>query len=261
MNSSASQSAAAIFRAHEERAPFDDTTGRLAISSLDEAYDIQDAYVARLAGQHGDRVGYKIGLTSPVMQKMCGIATPVAGVVLGQRVHVTKTRLGLADHVHPGIEFEIAVRVAHELSPDAAPFSLEAIAEAVDGVGPAFEIIDDRGADYSRLDVRALVADNAWNAGVVLGEFSSEWPDLAAVRGIGECNDKVVAEGTGRDVLGHPLNPVVWLANHLAERNLSLGPGDIVLTGSMARTCFVSANQHYRLTIEPIGSVEVAFAD
>jgi 2-keto-4-pentenoate hydratase len=261
MNSSASQSAAAIFRAHEERAPFDETTGRLVISGLDEAYDIQDAYVARLAEHHGHRVGYKIGLTSPVMQKMCGIATPVAGVVLGQRVHVTKTRLGLADHVHPGIEFEIAVRLASELTPDAAPFSLEAIAEAIDGVGPAFEIIDDRGADYSRLDVRALVADNAWNAGVVLGEFRSEWPNLAAVGGIVECNDEVVDEGTGADVLGHPLNAVAWLANHLAERSLALRPGDIVLTGSLARTCFVSANQRYRLTIEPLGSVEVEFAD
>jgi 2-keto-4-pentenoate hydratase len=61
-------------------------------------------------------------------------------------------------------------------------------------------------------------------------------------------------------VLGHPLNPVVWLANHLAARNLSLRPGDIVLTGSLARTRFVSPGEHYRLTIEQVGCVEVTFA-
>lgn len=260
MHMSASEQSAAILRAHDERAPFDETTGRLVVGSLEEAYAIQSAYVARLPEQFGDPVGYKIGLTSPVMQEMCGITTPVAGVVLARRVHASATRLPLASYVNPGIEFEIAVRLASELAPHDAPFSYDAIARAIDGVCPAFEIVDDRGADYSRLDVRALVADNAWNAGVVLGEFRSDWPDLGSVRGIVECNDTVVAEGTGHDVLGHPLNPVVWLANHLAAQNLSLRPGEIVLTGSMARTRFVSANEHYRLTIDQLGCVEVTFA-
>jgi 2-keto-4-pentenoate hydratase len=260
MSMLASELAMLILRDHEDRAPFDETTGRLDIRCLDEAYAIQGAYVAGLLKQFGGPAGYKIGLTSPVMQKMCGITTPVAGVILGRRVHATATRLPLANYVNPGIEFEIAVRLASEFSPDAAPFSYDAIAQAIDGVCPAFEIIDDRGADYSRLDVRALIADNAWNAGIVLGEFRSDWPDLGAVRGIVECNDVVVAEGTGHDVLGHPLNPVVWLANHLAARNLSLRPGDIVLTGSLARTRFVSPGEHYRLTIEQVGCVEVTFA-
>jgi 2-keto-4-pentenoate hydratase len=90
-------------------------------------------------------------------------ATPISifSSRLSQRVYVTATRLPLANYVNPGIEFEIAARLASEFSPDAAPFSYDEIAQAIDGVCPAFEIIDDRGADYSRLDVRALVADNA----------------------------------------------------------------------------------------------------
>lgn len=260
MNTSVSEQAAAILRAHEERAPFDNTTGRLVIGSLDDAYAIQSAYAARLPEQYGDAVGYKIGLTSPIMQKMCGITTPVAGVVFRRRVHASASRLPIADYVNPGIEFEIAVRLGTELEPEAAPFGFDTIARAIDGVCPAFEIVDDRGADYARLDVRALIADNAWNAGVVLGEFTSSWPNLDAVRGTVACNDVVVAEGAGHDVLGHPLNPVVWLANHLAAQNVSLRRGEIVLTGSLARTRFVSADDHYRLTIDGLGSVEVSFS-
>jgi 2-keto-4-pentenoate hydratase len=77
----ASELAVLILRDHEERAPFDETTGRLDIRCLDEAYAIQGAYVARLLKQFGGPAGYKIGLTSSVMQKMCGITTPVAGVL------------------------------------------------------------------------------------------------------------------------------------------------------------------------------------
>ena len=33
------------------------------------------------------------------------------------------------------------------------------------------ELVDDRHADYAKLDVRTLVADNSWNAGVVLEQL------------------------------------------------------------------------------------------
>lgn len=36
---------------------------------------------------------------------------------------------------------------------------------------PAFELVDDRRMDYSRFaaNILSFIADNAWNAGVVLG--------------------------------------------------------------------------------------------
>ena len=37
---------------------------------------------------------------------------------------------------------------------------------------PAFELVDDKGAGYSDLFFLGVVADNTWNAGVVLGPRS-----------------------------------------------------------------------------------------
>src|SRR3989442_1049102 len=53
-------------------------------ASISDAYDIQERYVALLRGEHGDAVGYKVGLTSATMQKFCGIDHPIAGAVLGR---------------------------------------------------------------------------------------------------------------------------------------------------------------------------------
>ena len=41
--------------------------------------------------------------------------------------------------------------------------------------------VDDRAADYGNLDVKSLVADNSWNAGIVLAPFVANWPELEPV--------------------------------------------------------------------------------
>jgi len=53
-----------------------------APATIADAYDIQQKYVPLLGGEHGDAVGYKVGLTSAAMQAFCGIDHPIAGVVL-----------------------------------------------------------------------------------------------------------------------------------------------------------------------------------
>src|SRR4029079_10442638 len=145
-------------------------------------------------------IGYKIGLTSARMQKLCRIDHPIAGVVLERRLCASGTRLSLSSLIHLGIEFEICVRLGRALAPREHAYTLEDVTQAVDAVAPAFEVVDDRNSAYP-LDLLSLVADNAWNDGLVVGPFQSSWPDLAAARGTVECNGKVVDEGHGRDVL------------------------------------------------------------
>jgi 2-keto-4-pentenoate hydratase len=130
----------------------------------------------------------------------------------------------------------------------------------VDAVAPAFEVIDDRNSAYP-LDLLSLIADNSWNEGNVLGEFVDRWPDLANTRSILELDSKVIDEGKGADVLGHPFEPLRWLANNLSRQGETLKKGDIVLTGSWVTTRFPKPGERYRHTIEGVGSVEMAFTD
>ncbi|MBK8015584.1 MAG: fumarylacetoacetate hydrolase family protein [Betaproteobacteria bacterium] len=224
--------------------------------NLEDAYAIQAELVRRLVPLHGPRVGYKIGLTSPRMQQMCSIEHPVGGVVLASRRQTSGIVRRLSDIVHLGLEFEICVRIGRDLPPRSAPYTMDDIAQAVSAVAPAFEVIDDRNSPYP-LDVLSLVADNAWNEGIVLGEFRESWPDLAKVRGTVERNGEAIDQGEGSAVLGHPFAPVVWLANHLSARGETLRAGEIVSTGSLVTTRFPEPGDRFRFTVEGIGSTEL----
>jgi 2-keto-4-pentenoate hydratase len=244
---------------HDGGVRFQPFAAARGIADLAAAYRAQDALVDLMAERTGAvPAGYKIGLTSARMQAMCGIPHPIAGVVLSDRVRPSGARLDPASFGRLGIEFEIAVRLARDLPTMAAPYALPEIAAAIDAVAPAIEIVDDRAADYSALDPLSLVADNSWNAGIVLGAFERHWPDLPSLVGTVTRNGMPLDRGTGADVLGHPFAPLVWLANHQAERGRGLAAGTIVLTGSIVTTKFPSSGETYRFELAGLGSVEVA---
>jgi 2-keto-4-pentenoate hydratase len=246
-----------LVREHEQGEQFRPFATANGAASLEDAYAIRDRFVSLLKTRHGEPVGYKIGLTSKRMQAMCGIDQPIAGVVLGDRVHHSGTSVTASDYGRIGLEFEIAVRMASDLVAQAAPFTAESVAGHVGGVCAAIEIVDDRAADYAKLDVLSLVADNSWNGGIVLSEFRDRWPALDSARGIVRSNGAEVDRGHGRDVLGHPFAPLAWLANHLAAQGRSLRAGEIVMTGSLVTTRFPTSTEAYSFEIEGLGTVEL----
>lgn len=256
------QRAAELLEAHATRQPFRAFTGSAALPSLRAAYAVQRCYITRLAAQLGSSIaGYKIGLTSPRMQAMCGIDSPIAGRVLAHRLLADGVILRRADYGRLGIEFEIGVRLARDLPATLAPHSDESVAQAVAAVAPAVEVVDDRAAQYQDLDMCSLVADNAWNAAVILGAWQTTWPDLAALLGIVERNGAELDRGYGRDVLGSPLHALTWLANHLAESGEGLRAGDVVATGSIVPTRFPTGPEQYRYSLPGLGEVSFSVVD
>lgn len=254
--SSIARRARALFDAHRAGASFAPFAGSEALGTLAEAYAVQRAYVALVAAaRHTEVAGYKVGLTSPRMQAMCGIDSPIAGVVLGDRLHRDGVTLRRADYGRLGIEFEIAVRLARDLPAVGAPYDFDTVAAAVGAVAPAVEVVDDRAAVYQGLDMATLVADNAWNAGVVTGDWHDRWGDLAAAEAVVELDGVELDRGFGRDVLGHPFHSLAWLANHLALSGDGLRAGQVVATGSIVTTRFPTASERYRYRVEGLGDV------
>jgi 2-keto-4-pentenoate hydratase len=225
------------------------------LASMADAYDIQDKYVPLLRAVHGEAVGYKVGLTSKAMQSFVGVDHPIAGVVLTKRAFQSGASVRRADYGRIGLEFEIAVRMKSDMPASATTPS--AVAGFVDGVAAAIEIVDDRAADYGNLDIKTLVADNSWNAGIVLAPFVANWPELEPVLGKATQNGAPAGEGYGRDILGHPFNSVAWLNAQLVSRGGALRKGDIVMTGSVMKTVFPTEPAHFRFDMPGLGSVEV----
>jgi 2-keto-4-pentenoate hydratase len=228
-----------------------------APATISDAYDIQDKYVALLRREDTETAGYKVGLTSATMQAFCRIDHPIAGVVLASRVHRSGAKVRRSDFGRLGLEFEIAVRIKSDIPATEKALTAETIEPHIEGICAAIELVDDRDADYTSLDVRSLVADNSWNGGIVLSDFRSTWPDLAPLLGRATNDGDLIGEGHGRDILGHPFNSVAWLATHLASRGAALKAGQIVMTGSVMKTVFPERDARYRFDLEGLGSVEV----
>lgn len=252
------EAAAALMRDHAQKRNIVPFAREYGAADIPAAYAIQAAYNRLQEQRLGTRAGYKIGLTSRRMQQMCGVDHPNSGVVFEKRLHPSGIALPLSSLVHLGIEFECCARLGRDLAPRDREFSLEEVADAVQAVAPAFEVIDDRNSAYP-LDLLSLIADNSWNEGNVLGDFVTSWPELSEARSILECDGRIIDQGYGRDVLGHPFEPLRWLANNLSRQGQTLRRGEIVLTGSWVTTRFPKAGERYRHTIEGVGSVEVRF--
>lgn len=252
--------AKAIAQRHEKRERFtlDAPEGRAG--DLAFAYATQDALLPRLGGG-AEIVGWKIGLTTPRMQQMCGVAEPIVGAILAGRLHRAPARVAVGDHVRLGVESEIALRIGRAFA-TGETVSPGRVLEHVDGVAAAFELVDDSGADYARLSAVTLVADNAWNAGLVTGPVraAADIGALAGRRGVLTRDGEAVDEGSSSDVLGDPANALAWVVGHLASRGRALEPGQWVSTGSIVPTKFVAPGQTWRFEVEGLEPVELTLA-
>lgn len=250
--------AAHLVAAHHTRKLHAPLPAALRPATLDQAYATQDAFFRRRVAERGPLAGWKVALTSPVMQRLVGFAHPLAGPLHGEHIHDSPTTLAVADFIHLGIECELAFKLAQDMPrPDE-----QGLAGALAAVAPAFELIEDRHADYAEFDALGVVADNCWNGGVVVGGFVplKQLPDLDALTGRLFIDDRAAGEGSGRDVLGHPLNALAWLAQHCAGRGTPLRAGQIVMTGSMIATKFAMAGQRFRFVVDQLGEVDLAIA-
>ena len=221
--------------------------------TIADSYAIQREWV-RLQREAGRQVvGHKIGLTSRAMQISSQITEPDYGTLLDSMV------------LRDGSEVEAARFILAR--PLAGPgVTLFDVLNATDYVVPALELIDARIEQFDRhtkapRKVLDTIADNAANAGIVLGGRPMR-PDAVDWRWAGALlykNGVIEESGLGAAVLNHPANGVAWLANKLAPYGESLAAGEIVLGGSFTRPVACAAGDTFHADYGPLGSISLRF--
>ena len=224
-----------------------------------EAYAVQEELLALLAAAgRGPIAGYKIGLTTPVMRALMGADEPIAGAIFADTVPRSPARVHAADFINLAVECEIALRLGADLPASGAPYSREGVAGAVAACAPAFELVEDRAADYGSITALEIIEENSWNGGIVLGpEVAVSGLDLAQARAEMRIDGRPAGEGRGGDAMGHPFEVLAWLANMLAERDKPLERGMVVMTGSVVTTKHLEPGQSASLSIEGLGEAEL----
>ncbi|MCY4404751.1 MAG: fumarylacetoacetate hydrolase family protein [Rhodospirillaceae bacterium] len=226
--------------------------------TLEEAYAVQEG----LAASAGLAVaGYKIGATNAQVQARFGVDAPFSGRLFADYVSESPLRVP-ADTVNfYAIEAEFDFVMAHALAPRAAPYTRDDVRAAVASVHPAIEVPDSRYSDWLSMKAPDLIGDNAIGCLLALGAEAAGMldHDLAGQPVIVRINGEVVSEGAGANVLGDPWNVMVWLANHLSARGLTLEAGHIVTTGSAADVVQCQPGDTVTAEFGPIGQAEVHF--
>lgn len=224
---------------------------------LVQAYQVQLGLIARRCAAGERQVGWKVGLTSPAIQRQFGFAEPVFGCLLADGIRRSGHEFGKSELIEPGFEVELCMRLRAPLS---GPVDLATVRQAVEACHPALEIIETRG-DF-RGQMPLALADNAQQKAFVIGDPVALAPelDLPSVEARVWINGTEVASGRGDGVLGNPLNSVVWLARTLPAYGRTLAAGDYVMTGSFTRQFPLAPGDQVRAEFSGVGAVETRMA-
>lgn len=254
MNFDPRQTAGDLFDSMKHRRVFTASTDIAAVLTLDEAYRVQEHLIALMCDDEQATIaGYKVA-----MVRTGETVLPVAGAILSGRVRRSGDELRFSDHVRLGVEPELCFRMGVDITPEMTE-AAGRIRDFVDGVAPAYEIIDDRGATIGDFEPSALIAENGWCKGVVLGDFVPlpAPPKCRATYRSGAAGEDV-AEGVV-DV-DERLAALSSLVRTLQARGLTLARGHVAMSGSVFPLQFPANAGSFAFEVAGIGRAEVSCA-
>jgi 2-keto-4-pentenoate hydratase len=223
----------------------------------EQAYALQGE-VARLREDRGERIiGYKIGCTSRAIQDQLGIREPIFARVFDTACFPSASRIGYARFANLAIEGELAIRLSRDMR--RGPLSDEEFIEAIASVFPVIEL-HHYVLPVTGPSVVALIASGGMHAGLVLAEQEAGCSGrVPMVRELDVAIDDALA-GTTREpwTMGGPAATLRWLTSRLAGWDLSLRPGQMILTGSALPLFPVEPGSRVTAEALPLGRSSVS---
>lgn len=196
-----------------------------------------------LAAHYGKVVGYKAGLTNPATQKKFNTDQPTWGVLYEGMIQPNGFTTAPNFGARPLFEADMLVRVKdagvnHAKTP-------EEVIQHIDQVIPFIELPDLIVQAPPKLDGAGV---NAINVGARLGvagtpiavpaDRMDRYVMLAQLANMSihvkNQAGEQIGSGKGSDILEHPLNAVVWLAQALRKEHRQMKPGDLISLGSFS---------------------------
>ena len=250
--------AAQLAQAEATQVGIDPLTSQDPEITVDEAYYIQLENIKKKLEAGQKIIGKKIGLTSLAVQNMLGVNEPDYGHLLDSMVVENGGTVDCSQMLLPKIEGEIAFILKEDLrGPNVTVLD---VLQATDYVVPAIEIVDTRVQDW-KIKLPDTVADNASSGLLVLGGKPTKIEDLD-LELVGMAlykNGEVVNTGVGAAALGNPATCVAWLANRLADYDITLKAGEVILSGALSSMVEAKPGDNFTVRIAHMGQVSVNF--
>lgn len=251
--------AEALYGAWQTGNAIDPLTARYPHMSIENAYGVQQAFIAQRLAQGERVIGKKIGVTSRAVMDMLKVDQPDFGYLLDGMCASSASSVPTTGLIQPKAEGELAFVLKKDLI---GPGVTNAdVLAATEGVMVCFEIVDSRIRDW-KITIQDTVADNASCGLFILGDrlVPLSEVDLSLCAMVLEKNGEIVATGAGAASMGSPANAVAWLANTLGRLGMPLKAGEVILSGALGAMVPVTAGDNLRVSIGGVGSCSVRFS-
>lgn len=212
----------------------------------------------------GQRVaGWKIAATSQAGQQHIAVSGPLAGPVFAPRVQADGARVSLAANRMRVAECEIVFTLGRALAPRAQRYGRDEVLAAVVSVHPGIEVPDSRFLQFEQAGEAQLIADCACSNDMVLGAAVPADERLGALPTLlvrAQVSDGRSPQGVGSNVLGDPVEALVWLVNELGAAGQRIEPGQFVTTGACVPPIPVLPGQDLEADFGWIGRIRASFS-
>jgi 2-keto-4-pentenoate hydratase len=231
---------------------------RFALSSLDEAYQVQAIGMQQALAQGRQLSGAKAGLTSAALRAALKVEEPLYGRLFADTACRSGAAIAWERLLQPKVEIELALLLAHDLP--AGEISREQLLASLAGVVPALEINDSAIAGW-QLTLIDAVADNLSSGLYVLAEQPTPLAQVDGQTLLGTllCNDQPLRADVAI-VLDDVLTTALWLAGKMAARGQPLRAGDVLLTGALAAIAPLARGDQLRFQVAGLGEVACSFS-
>ncbi len=244
-----------LFKAYADRKPCVCFSEQGIQISEDESYIIQNEVLALREKQLGEKhLGYKIGLTTFKTQELYKTDHPFYGMFTDK--NVVEDKLELSNLMQGFVlEMELAFLVTEDFSNDASED--EVYAKTI--IAPAIEIPDGRYVDWAKnTDLNWIRADMGVSGAITIGKGIAHkgadfLKDMSATLYF---NGEEIASGTGENLLGHPMIPMMWLVKTLEKEGRPLKKGMFVSAGSVTFPKPIEKGT-YRVELLGVGNLEL----
>ncbi len=227
-------------------------------AAIDDGMAVQRARMHEALARGMPRVGWKVALNDPAVQKRMGIEGSLVGWLNGQAVYPS----GATYIEKPGMTLRVEPEVAIRLSRDvAAEASLEDARRAIVSLAPALEIVNPGNAAR---DLRGLIEGDILHEATILGQEVLQHDAEAPASGLVPAGFPSTKIDDGEAHL--PLegrvpadfaSVVLEVAAFLGRYGEPLRAGDRIIAGSYCNPIDIEPGNRVTADFGPLGTVEL----